>query len=762
MSKRIGIFGVSEEVLRLVQLLGTNPEIQIVRYWAPDRPAAVETAYTLGPEVAAEMLPLLIADSQAFLAANDVDAVIDSGGQPSFASVFPDAAEKGIQIVSPLTARLLWAYGTVSRDRKAELLQALNEVVESVDLAIDSDELFLRMLDIAVGSSGAEGGSLMLLDPESNELRIRVAIGVEPELWPKIRVPVGDGIAGRVAADARPLRIRGKADAETFKIVRERMDIESALCVPLVDQGHVLGVLNLHHSRESNAFSEEDLDFLQQLALLDAQIIARAQQHESLRDQAARYGAVRQVQALLGSPAPLLERLSELCRLIATRVGSGIATVYLCDHSDDDLHLAATSLEGGGLGAEYRIVKGQGIDGRVAQSGNRAILRDDDGSLAYVCLPLHAGKRLVGVLSIQAGQNPPRGRAVEEVLLEMAAAMAEGVAQADREARMATRATRASAINESGIRMISAGDIGEVTRLATSSAAMILEAEHSVLRLQDDQTSRYVIRSYFGPADGRQQERLFRLDKEISVDIIKRRTSVLLKDLDQDPKRSELVGEIRSLMAAPLKRDGRVIGTLTVYDKVAPDRFYAADFNDDDFQIFSKLVSYIERAVETNLSQAFSREHRNFDEETGLPNANYLSKRVHEEIDRSAGEPRSLAVATCLIENLDDIQRTRNPAQAHRVILRVADALRSHLRAFDVLGRTGRGRFTVLLPDPGHAPDQLVADLARTVADVISKDEALNEPIRVALAFGYAVHPEDGADRRSLVEHANRPRIHMF
>ena len=75
-------------------------------------------------------------------------------------------------------------------------------------------------------------GSLMLLDPERRHLCIRVAMGVEPELWPKIRVPLGEGIAGWVAAEGRPLRLRGRADSETYHIVRERTDVESALCVP--------------------------------------------------------------------------------------------------------------------------------------------------------------------------------------------------------------------------------------------------------------------------------------------------------------------------------------------------------------------------------------------------------------------------------------------------------------------------------------------------------------------------------------------------
>jgi hypothetical protein len=47
------------------------------------------------------------------------------------------------------------------------------------------------------------------------------------------------------------------------------------------------------------------------------------------------------------------------------------------------------------------------------------------------------------------------------------------------------------------------------------------------------------------------------------------------------------------------------------------------------------------------------------------------------------------------------------------------------------------------------------------VADDISKDDALNEPVRVALAFGYAVHPEEGSDHESLMDRAREARIRM-
>jgi hypothetical protein len=49
--------------------------------------------------------------------------------------------------------------------------------------------------------------------------------------------------------------------------------------------------------------------------------------------------------------------------------------------------------------------------------------------------------------------------------------------------------------------------------------------------------------------------------------------------------------------------------------------------------------------------------------------------------------------------------------------------------------------------------------VARSVADDVAKDEALNTPVRVALAFGYAAHPAEGADHPALLERARVPRI---
>jgi diguanylate cyclase (GGDEF)-like protein len=310
--------------------------------------------------------------------------------------------------------------------------------------------------------------------------------------------------------------------------------------------------------------------------------------------------------------------------------------------------------------------------------------------------------------------------------------------------------------------MLSAVELTDVARLATSSVALILDSEHAVLRLQDAKTRRFVIRSYYGPADGRQQERLFRLDKAVSGETLKHPGPMLARDtshyeqlLDDGPC------EFRSLMGAPLRQRGNVIGTLCIYDKVAADRFYAGRFNGDDLSVFTKYAHYVERAIEAAGARAHERQTRSVDEETGLASASYLRTRIREEIARAQGREDALCVARCRLENFDEIAGATGETHSRRVVQRTAEALSASVRDFDVVGRTARDEFTVLLPEPGSSPGDRVFNLARATADAIGKDEELNRPMRVALAFGYATYPSDGNDRERLLERAAEARIRM-
>ena len=152
---------------------------------------------------------------------------------------------------------------------------------------------------------------------------------------------------------------------------------------------------------------------------------------------------------------------------------------------------------------------------------------------------------------------------------------------------------------------------------------------------------------------------------------------------------------------------------------------------------------------------------RNFDEETGLPNATYLGQRLHEEIARAAGRENSLVYASVASRTARRSRASPGRATSRRVVAR---ARRGAAREAARLRRAGAARHRrVRGPDAraGRLPGERIFELARAVADVVSKHETLNQPVRVGLAFGYAVHPDDGNDREALLAHARTPRIRM-
>jgi hypothetical protein len=296
----------------------------------------------------------------------------------------------GLEVLTPAEAIALCPGAAPARSddaAQAELLQAIRDVADAVELASAPASLFARLLEVAVAATGATGGSLLLV--EDAVLRVRAAAGLEPELWAKVRLAIGARLAGRAWAEARPFSVSGRADPAHFEIAHERPDVASALLAPLAHAGSVHGVLCLHHTTEADRFAALDLDWAGALGAALARAVERA-----LAMQAAERGAERDaiavaVERALGAATPRAERDAALCRIAAEYAGAGSATLWRTGAEADAerLRFAASSLTGGALGAPTELTAGQGLDGRAARTCEALFLRDAD-RLAYAALPL--------------------------------------------------------------------------------------------------------------------------------------------------------------------------------------------------------------------------------------------------------------------------------------------------------------------------------------------------------------------------------------
>src|SRR5208282_3244130 len=87
-----------------------------------------------------------------------------------------------------------------------ESLQMLLEACMLLSSKLDLPDLLKAILSLASRVVKAETASLLLLDPATRELYFDVALGLDPEVS-KMRLKIGQGIAGSVAQNVKPIVI---------------------------------------------------------------------------------------------------------------------------------------------------------------------------------------------------------------------------------------------------------------------------------------------------------------------------------------------------------------------------------------------------------------------------------------------------------------------------------------------------------------------------------------------------------------------------
>ena len=105
-------------------------------------------------------------------------------------------------------------------EERLENLQALTDTALG---HLDVDELLTELLRRVVEILDADTAAVLLMDESSQELVARAACGIEDEVRQGVRVPVGVGFAGRIAAtrDVHPTRSRRLVDGVESAAVGE-------------------------------------------------------------------------------------------------------------------------------------------------------------------------------------------------------------------------------------------------------------------------------------------------------------------------------------------------------------------------------------------------------------------------------------------------------------------------------------------------------------------------------------------------------------
>jgi serine phosphatase RsbU (regulator of sigma subunit) len=149
-----------------------------------------------------------------------------------------------------------------AKEVPAGRLRDIEAVTDAALSRLDEHSLLEALLERVKRVLEADTAAVLLLDEPAGQLVATAASGIEEEVRQGVRVPLGAGFAGRVAASREPV-ILTTVDHTTVRnpLLVDR-GIRSLLGVPLLAGGNVIGVLHVG-SLSGRPFGQRDAELLQ-------------------------------------------------------------------------------------------------------------------------------------------------------------------------------------------------------------------------------------------------------------------------------------------------------------------------------------------------------------------------------------------------------------------------------------------------------------------------------------------------------------------
>ncbi len=551
-----------------------------------------------------------------------------------------------------LRARVAELEALLARERsRAEHLLLINEVGRRIGAILNQEDLLQQVVALIRQRLWYHRVNVLLV--HGTEVVLRAAAG-----WSDLaailglRLPIGTGIVGWVAAHAEPLLVNDVSLDPRH--VRESDPEESwaELAVPIRLGERVLGVLDVQAS-ERNAFTQDDVFTLEILAdqiavaLENARIYRAMDQHLAevlalqevgtaiMGERDARRvmeTVAKQARSLLGCETVSLELLAVGRPWLEVEVASGVASEQLLGTRVPlDASLSGHVLRTGRVLISHEAA----TDPRTHKE---TIRRTNARSLLVAPMGLR-GRRMgtISAYNKHFGQFTERDAELMALFGGQAAVAIENARLLDAERR---RARQAEALARASITINSSLDLTRTLDVITRQVCETLDAERVAIFLHDPASDTV----YVGSTAGVSQELCDRLKPlRFSRDTAKafRDTwsglTIVVEDAEADPEINPVSRQMfgfRSFMATPLRVKGHYLGFLFV-DQGSQLRHWS----DDDRRLFEALAGPVATAVENARLHAEAQRLAVVEERTRL------ARELHDSVTQSLFSASMLAQA---------------------------------------------------------------------------------------------------------------------
>ncbi len=236
--------------------------------------------------------------------------------------------------------------------RQVKEITTLYSITTALASSMDMREALEKVVNILSEEMEFERGTITIINPSTQEIKIEVAHGLSAEARKRGRYKIGEGITGKVVASGEPIIVPRMSDEPSFlNRTRSRGSSRrkelSFICVPIKVGPKIIGTLSVDRPASQETTLEQDLRFLTIASGLIAQtvnnILAIQEEKERLINENIRLKLELQEKYRVSQIIGRSSRMQEVFEMIH-RVAKTNATVLLRGESGTGKSLVARAV----------------------------------------------------------------------------------------------------------------------------------------------------------------------------------------------------------------------------------------------------------------------------------------------------------------------------------------------------------------------------------------------------------------------------------
>jgi signal transduction histidine kinase len=320
----------------------------------------------------------------------------------------------------------------------AEEMMAVNEIARAINSTLNLDEVLHLFFDRVNALFNVAAGSLVLLDPLTNELVFEVVHGGAGESLAHKRMPGNQGIVGWVTQHGQSLLVSDvRQDARWFSEIDKATAFvtRSILAAPIRTADRTIGAIELINRRDGTPFTETDQKLLELFAASAGIAIENARLHRQTEKRLAEVSTLNTIANQLTTSLNLDENLNSIVARLRAIFNCRACVIHLLDPEKQTLEPKAAS----GLLPQHctGVSLGKGVVGRVALEHTSMYIEStdlvppdcqlDSVTCSLLTVPILSRERVLGTLSLDSSTTHAFSDEDQRLLTTVAAQIAAAI-----------------------------------------------------------------------------------------------------------------------------------------------------------------------------------------------------------------------------------------------------------------------------------------------------------------------------------------------